>query len=111
MDYITLFKEYRVEANSDYPRNDIGMAKLFFDLHSKEMCYVVEAKSWYIYTGKRWQKDDGSLWVMERCKDFAQALMRYAEIHNAGDADGKAFVQYASGFHSRRRRDGLLSAV
>jgi len=35
--------------------------------------------------------------------------MRYAEIHNAGDADGKAFVQYASGFHSRRRRDGLLS--
>ena len=78
MDYITLFKERHIEANEQYPRNDIGIASLFYDLHSAAICYLVEAKSWYTYTGKFWKKADGGLWVMERCKDFAQAYGKYA---------------------------------
>ena len=53
MDYLSLLKEKYIEANDEYPHNDIGMANLFFALHTKEICYVVESKSWYTYTSKR----------------------------------------------------------
>jgi putative DNA primase/helicase len=109
MDYIALFKERNIQDSEEYPRNDIGIAKLFFDLHSSEICYVVEAKSWYVYKVKRWIKDEGGLWVMERCKDFAQAYGKYAEIFDDGSEESKAFVKYAAGFHSRRKREGLLN--
>ncbi|MDR1247160.1 MAG: hypothetical protein LBK57_09060 [Clostridiales Family XIII bacterium] len=109
MDYLTLFNEKHIENSDAYPRNDIGIAKLFYDLHSGVICYVVEAKTWYTYTGKVWKKDEGGLWVMERCKDFAQALIAYAESRDDGGEESKAFIKYAGGFHSRRRREGLLS--
>ncbi|MCL2343138.1 MAG: phage/plasmid primase, P4 family [Firmicutes bacterium] len=109
MDYFTLFKEKHIEDNEVYPHNDIGVARLFFDLHSAVICYVVEAKTWYTYSGKRWIKDEGNLWVMERCKDFAQALIKYAETMDDGSEESVAFIKYTSGFHGRRRREGLLS--
>jgi len=52
MDYINLFKENRIGDNAAYPHNDISTARLFYDLHSAAICYVVESKTWYIYTGK-----------------------------------------------------------
>ena len=109
MDYMAIFKEKNIQENEQYPRNDIGVAKLFHDIHSGAVCYVVESKTWYTYTGKVWRKDDGGLWVMERCKDFAQSLIGYAESIDDGGEESKAFVKYANGFHSRRRREGLLS--
>ena len=109
MEYTSLFKEKSIEDNAAYPRNDIGIAQLFYDLHSGSICYVVESKAWYTYTGKRWMKDEGGLWVMERCKDFVQALSTYAKNLGDGGDDSKAYIKYVSGFHSRRRREGLLS--
>lgn len=109
MEYLTKFKELNIADNPTYPHNDIGMAKLFYDLHSSIICYVVEAKTWYTYNGKRWVKDEGGLYVMERCKDFAQAFISYAESVDDGSDESKAFTKYAAGFHSRRRREGLLS--
>jgi len=109
MNYITLFKERHIEDSAEYPRNDIGIAKLFFDLHCSEICYVMESKSWYAYTGKRWIKDEGGLWVMERCKDFAQGYGKYAEMLDDGSDESKLFIKYATGFHARRKREGLLS--
>jgi putative DNA primase/helicase len=108
MDYMALFKEKHIEDSSVYPHNDIGVAKLFYDLHAAVICYVVEAKTWYTYTGKCWIKDEGGLWVMERCKDFAQALIAYAESMDDGSEESKMFMKYVAGFHSRRRREGLL---
>ena len=91
MDYFPLFKEWHIEANEDYPRNDIGVAKLFFDLHRTVICYVMEAKTWYTYTGKRWKKDEGGLKVMEFCKGFAQSLALYAETLDDGTEESKSF--------------------
>ena len=92
MDYTTLFNEKHIEDNDQYPRNDIGIARLFYDLHSTAICYVMESKTWYTYNGKRWLKDEGGLWVMERCKDFAQSLAVYAESLDDGGEESKAFI-------------------
>jgi len=34
MNYLSLFKEKFIESNEQYPQNDIGIARLFYDLHS-----------------------------------------------------------------------------
>jgi putative DNA primase/helicase len=109
LDYFNIIKDKLAHDSGKYPRNDIGIAKLFHDIHSKSVCYVVEPKTWYTYTGRIWKKDDGGLYIMERCKDFAQALASYTLSLDDGSEESKVFVKYANGFHNRRRREGLLS--
>ena len=56
LDYIQKFKEMRIESNTLYPRNDIGIARLFFNLHRDKIRFVREAKTWYVFDGRRWVK-------------------------------------------------------
>ena len=106
MDYLTVFNEKNIEGSADYPRDDIGVARLFYDLHSSVVRYVVEAKTWYVYNGQRWQKDDGGLRVMELCKSFVQAFYEYAQSECKKDDD---FIKYAGTLKSRRKRESILS--
>jgi putative DNA primase/helicase len=46
---------------------------------------------------------------MEMCKDFSQAFASYANALDDGSDESKAFIKYATGYHSRRRRESLLS--
>src|SRR5689334_5776613 len=56
-DYIQKFKELRIENNTLYPRNDIGITRLFFNLHSDKIRFVREAKTWYVFDSRRWIKE------------------------------------------------------
>jgi len=109
LEYISLFKELCVNENPTYPHNDIGIANLFYALHNGFIRYVMEAKTWYVFDGRRWAKDEGGFKVMELCKDFAQNLTKYAEIVDDGSEESKAFMKYAAGFTGRKRREGVLS--
>ena len=106
MDYMTLFKEKGFDKNPVYPRNDIGIARLFFDLHSGAVRYVVESKKWYAYNGRRWVKDGGDFKAAELCKEFTQSFSEYAAACHADDED---FLKYAAKLTSRRNRDGILA--
>ena len=108
-DYLAFFTDRHVAADERYPHNDIGISTLFYDFHRDTICFVVEAKMWYCYTGKRWEKDDGGLQVMEICKDFVQALVTYAMTLDNGSEKSAAYIKYTAGFHTRRKREGLLS--
>ena len=105
IDYFSKFKELQIETNPIYPRNDIGVARLFFDLHSDAARYVIEAKSWYHFDGRRWKKDEGGFRVMEMCKSFAESFVKYVEA----TANDKTFSKYAASFTGRKRREGILS--
>ena len=105
MDYMTLFKEKKFGESPMYPRNDIGIARLFYDLHSGSIRYVVESKKWYAYNQRQWVKNNGDFNAAELCKDFTQAFSEYAAIHHADDED---FVKYAAKLTSRRKREGIL---
>jgi putative DNA primase/helicase len=93
------------EKSEVYPRNDIGAARLFYDLHSGIIRYVVETKAWYVYDGKRWIKDEGGFRTMEMCKAFATAYSDYA----AACADDTDFIKYAAKLASRRNRESVLN--
>jgi len=45
---------------------------------------------------------------MELCKSFVQALARYAKALDDGSEESKEYTKYTAGFHTRRKRDGLL---
>jgi putative DNA primase/helicase len=106
MDYINAIKAAGFGQNPAYPQNDIGIAKLFFDLHSNVICFVPESKTWYAYSGRRWVKENGVYRAIELCKAFTQAFSEYAKQYHADDQD---FVRYAGKLTSRRNRDGILA--
>jgi hypothetical protein len=105
MDYIEQITAAGFGQNPTYPQNDIGIARLFFDLHSGKIRYVGEAKSWYAYDGRRWTKTNGLFRAMELCKDFTQSFGEYAKQYHKDDED---FVKYASKLTARRKREGIL---
>jgi putative DNA primase/helicase len=109
MDLITHFQNLNIIASPDYPRNDIGVAHLFFDLYSESIRYVIEAKTWFMFNGKRWDKDEGGFRVMELCKVFTQAYAKYAEAFDDGSEESKVFTKYATGLTGRKRRERILS--
>jgi putative DNA primase/helicase len=109
LDYINFFKENHIEVNTQYPHNDIGTANLFFSLHSKNIRYVLEAKTWYVFSGKLWVKDEGGFRVMEMCKAFTQSLARFAEMVSDSTDDGKAYLKYTAGLTGRKRRESILA--
>lgn len=105
-DYINKIKATGFGENPLYPQNDIGIARLFYDLHSDVIRYVLEAKTWFAYDGWRWVKNSGIFRAMEFCKDFTQGFSEYAL---ACHGDNEDFVKYAGKLTSRRNRESILS--
>ena len=106
MSYHEKLCELAADKNPEYPFNDIGIAKLFYEMHNESICYVVEAKSWYLYDGRRWKKDDDGLKVMEMCKYFVQEYYKYMDAFRPFDEE---CLKFAKGLISRKRRENILN--
>jgi putative DNA primase/helicase len=106
MDYISFFKENNILDNQFYTHDDIGISRLFYDLHSNIIRYVTEMKSWYYYDGQRWVKDDSNLNTMELCKSFVLTLSNYIENICA---ENETFLKYVENLKNRRKRENLLN--
>ena len=110
MDYLSKFRELQIQSNPIYPHNDIGVARLFYELHSDVIRYVIEPKTWYFFNGRLWIKDEGGFIVMERCKEFTQGYDGYIKSVCTGEAEGdKPLLKFAAGLTGRKRREGILS--
>jgi putative DNA primase/helicase len=105
MDYIERIKAAGFGQNPAYPQNDIGIARLFYDLHSSRLRYVIEPKTWFAYDTGRWTQTKGFFRAAELCKDFTQAFSEYANF-NSDDPD---FRKYAAKLTGRRNREGILN--
>ena len=91
------------ETPESYPRNDIGISKLFFEVFENKVVYVQEPKCWYIYKGDRWVKDDGNLLIMETVKMFAICYARYALT-----LENDEITKFALKLCSRAKREGIM---
>ncbi|GHV17879.1 hypothetical protein FACS189425_05130 [Clostridia bacterium] len=105
MNYIEEIKAAGFGTNPAYPQNDIGIARLFYDLHSGVICFVPERNTWFAYSGRRWVKENGIYRALELCKDFTQGLNEFAKIYRADDSE---FIKYAGKLTSRHNRESIL---
>jgi len=93
-----------VARNSRYSSGDIGFGRLYADIFKDVARYVPERKKWYIYEGKRWVADIGSLMAMELCKDLADAMVIYtASIKE--EATRKYFLDVCKKWSQRHFRE------
>ncbi len=66
------------------PRTPEGLSKRFLNLHRNETLWVEAWKSWMIYDGRRWKRDD-TVRIIARAKDVARTLLQ--EAYKADDPD------------------------
>jgi putative DNA primase/helicase len=92
--------------------DDIGAAKLFFELHSGANRFVAETRPWYAFNGQRWVKDEGGSKISELCKAFegyhGYFSIGFSDEDYAAATGDKALLRYAAGLPSLKRRDGLI---
>lgn len=106
-----LIKMYHPEkADSDssgFEWSEMGMANLFGMLYLREARYCPEHRSWYTYHEGAWRRDEGSILVSEKIKDFVRLMILYCgEIED--DDLRKSYTNFVNKMGDRRMRDRIL---
>ncbi|MBQ8707998.1 MAG: hypothetical protein IJ523_07920 [Succinivibrionaceae bacterium] len=106
-----LIKNYHPESRDDsstgFEWSDMGMAELFGELYRQEARYCAEHKSWYTYWGGAWRKDEGSILVSEKLKDFVRLMLLYCgEI--VDDERRKQYTTFVNKMGDQRMRSRIL---
>jgi putative DNA primase/helicase len=102
-----LHPEKRDDESSGFEWSEMGMAALFGMLYSHEARYCPEHKSWYTYYEGAWRKDEGSILVSEKMKDFVRLMIIYCgEIID--DEIRKNYSSFVNKMGDRRLRDRIL---
>ena len=95
------------EVDSGFEWSEIGMSSLFGILYSNEARYCPEHKTWYTFYEGAWRKDEGSILVSEKMKDFVRMMIIYCgEIID--DDLRQAYTKFVSKMGDRRMRDRIL---
>lgn len=99
--------DFTPEDNPRYGWNDIGNGNLFADWYKETARFVPERKQWYIYNGKVWKPDTGSLKAMQLCKRLADALTIYS-LSIKDEAKKQEYMKYVGKWQSRHSRETIL---
>lgn len=95
--------------SNEYRWDEIGVSEMFSEVFKESTLYCPEAKSWYVYDGKRWVKDVGDLETMDRLITFTKLLNLYAnELSSADDSVLEKYKKFLSKLSDRRVRDRIL---
>jgi P4 family phage/plasmid primase-like protien len=90
--------------------SDTGNAELFAMLHADRVRYVPSWRSWLVWDGRRWQRDE-----LNVVQDLTKAVIarRWEEVHAANNPDeheAKAKrVKWALATESRKGRESMLA--
>lgn len=93
--------------NPRYGWNDIGSSNLFADVFQSIARYVPERKQWFVYDGRAWRPDAGSLRAMSLCKKLANKLMVYA-LSIEDERVRKEYISLAGKWQTRKYRETIL---
>lgn len=100
-------KKARPENNSLYAWSDIGNGRLFADCFKDTARYVSDRRTWFMYSGGVWAPDVGGMFVMERCKELADELVRYA-LSIADDRMKQEYLKHCMRWQSHKVRETVL---
>lgn len=75
-----------VETFDPEDRTDRRNAELLIELHGKDICYCPQWKTWLVWDGKRWKRDDAGQII---CKAHAVSQYWFSLWHDVDDEDEK----------------------
>lgn len=90
----------------DYPRTDLGNSQRFVLRHGLNCRYIPSFKSWFVWDGSRWQRDDLGL-VRELAKDTATRIYDEAGMA-AGNVEQTELYKWAIGSQARSKIDAMI---
>ncbi len=90
-----------------------GDAAVFFALYEGQAANDHQQKSWYLWQGHYWQKDDTNLIINLLRREVAtQYALAALEFIKSGDGEKvKPFLKRAERLHTRRRKEHVLWAA
>ena len=91
-------------------RDELSLAKLFSEVFRPCTRFNTTAREWFVFDGKVWKRDEGSMTVEQYAKMFQRALLVYSsEITNERDPDDAGrYQKYVASLGSRGRRVTML---
>lgn len=85
--------------------NELGMSDAFSQVFGNECRYVPEWKSWVVYDGIKWSKDEQGILVGEKIKLFTRLLSVYAR--EITDGTKEDYVKFVNKIEDRRYRNRI----
>lgn len=95
------------ENSTGYTWDEMGLADLFMLLYKDKLLYCKEAKSWYVYDGKRWAQDLGNLQANEKMKEFFSLMFIYCDELKETEVT-KAYTKTVHKFSTKTYREKIL---
>ena len=93
--------------DTGYSWDETGLAQLFGEIYRYDTRYCIEHKSWYTYFNGKWNKDEGSVLVSEKIKEFKTLMILYCGEIQDSDLQDRYF-KFIGKLGDRRFRDRLL---
>ncbi len=91
-----------------YQLCDKGFGELFADIFVDECRYNVTCKEWFVYNGKTWVIDTGSMVVSGKAKKMYDALLKYATtIHD--DDQKKIYLETVMKYGALNKRQTMIT--
>lgn len=90
----TFSKLIEIQPHTTREQNDKGFSLLFSELYGDCVKYNATAKEWYVWNGKAWESDIGSLKVAHLIKDFSDALTVYCQHVKTTVKDEHQWTEY-----------------
>jgi len=90
-----------------YSWDEAGLSEVFIKVYQDTCRYCPQKKSWMSYSNGRWHKDEGSLIVSNKLKEFCSLLKIYLMEMPSGDVKDK-YSKFISKTGDRRFRDRII---
>ena len=121
----TIINPQHIEHLSRIDRTDAGNVAVLAGITSGNLRYVLEHKTWLVWSGKKWEIDTGArhvhrqaLWVAEHYIKQAEAIRDQVKAPTLDDADRKRLTKVAESLdgwaiqcRNKTRLDAMLGLV
>lgn len=98
-----LEKLKKLKPEYKYTKDNIGDAKMFYDVFSDIIVYDITYKEWRVYDGTKWELDSDSLMTCKLFKYLKSALNLYIK-----DIKDELFVKHVKDLGKKATRDIIL---
>lgn len=94
--------------SSVYKWTELSMAELFVECYKDVSKYCKEIGVWYTYNGSMWEKDIGSLLVMDKLQEFVKLLDIYSNELDSKEVDIVKYKSFIVKLLDRRARERMI---